>query len=760
MTLKYFVLLVIFKFEEIFQKFPSLNEIIYYTKNPGKLDSILVKLSSTFKHEIIKRSDIILELSQLYPEMIDRFLQNRLLSYKTNANGKKQALFRLNEESPNERSIIVELKKQSFIEKLSEEQKELIEKIKEIANSTNKLVIIESTNSGINFKVKDGEPNAYLVFFAFDNFNQNELVFNYRDRQVKLLPFNKIIVNKRNFSEIIIVLQKILSVYSNEDFNSILKDRIKKNDRFDEYETDTNGLLSHQKAGSMLADRYDRFAFFYDTGTGKTIMALEIMKRKYNKFGTKFLAIVPKPIIKTAWMDDSLKFFPRMKILPLSKNIKPIDYVRLYNRWNLIDNSDKYVKITEEMELGLNKINKTTLDTIMKDLKRRAHHYIINMDLFRDKEDSEILLEELKFSGLILDESALIKNYESKSARRMRVIAKNDKVTNFYLLSGKPAPNNDSEYYSQMKIVDPETFSMSRDNFIQEFFFVNKYNKVTPKESKTNELAKMVANRSLVISKEDCLDLPETTNVVNNVQLSDETLKRYSSMYKNFVTEVETIIKLEKKVQVNSVLASLMKLRQIANGFILDENHKPYQIHDKKTSRLEEIMSDIGPSQVVIWHNFDFELEMIDVVLKKLNKTYVTANGKTKNLDENIKAFKDGKVDVIVANLKTLKYGVTLINSHYAIYYSMSYSFEDYYQSQARIHRLGQKNECTYFFILSEDTIDQNIYQAVIGKESRAKFFEGLLKDAVKFGVDYNRIKNLISKQNNQNNEFSSLEEG
>jgi hypothetical protein len=276
MTLKYFVLLVIFKFEEIFQKFPSLSEIIYYTKNPGKLDSILVKLSSTFKHEIIKRSDIILELSQLYPEMIDRFLQNRLLSYKTNANGKKQALFRLNEESLNERSIIVELKKQSFIEKLSEEQKELVEKIKEFAKSTNKLLIIESTNTGINFKVKDGEPNAYLVFFAFDNFNQNELVFNYRDRQVKLLPFNKIIVNKRNFNEIIIVLQKILSVYSNEDFNSVLKDRIKKNDRFDEYETDTDGLLSHQKAGSILADRYNRFAFFYDTGTGKTIMALEI----------------------------------------------------------------------------------------------------------------------------------------------------------------------------------------------------------------------------------------------------------------------------------------------------------------------------------------------------------------------------------------------------------------------------------------------------------------------------------------------------
>jgi SNF2 family DNA or RNA helicase len=369
------------------------------------------------------------------------------------------------------------------------------------------------------------------------------------------------------------------------------------------------------------------------------------------------------------------------------------------------------------------------------------------MDLFRDKEDSESLMKELKFTGLILDESALIKNYESKSARRMRVLAKNESITNFYLLSGKPAPNNDSEYYSQMKIVDPETFFMTRDNFIEEFFFVNRYNKVIPKESKTSELAKMVANRSLVISKEDCLDLPETTNVVNNVQLNDDTLKRYSSMYQNFVTEVESYIKLNKKVEVNSVLASLMKLRQIANGFILDENHKPYQVHDRKTSRLEEILSDIGPNQVIIWHNFDFELEMIGKVLNSLNKSFVTANGKTKNLDESIKMFKEGKVDVIVANLKTLKYGVTLVNSHYAIYYSLSFSFEDYYQSQARIHRYGQENECTYFFILSEDTIDQNIYQAVIGKESRAKFFEGLLKDAVKFGVDYNRIKSLITKQ-------------
>jgi superfamily II DNA helicase RecQ len=92
---------------------------------------------------------------------------------------------------------------------------------------------------------------------------------------------------------------------------------------------------------------------------------------------------------------------------------------------------------------------------------------------------------------------------------------------------------------------------------------------------------------------------------------------------------------------------------------------------------------------------------MVSSLLIKMNKTFVTANDKNRNLVENIASFKTGKVDVIVANLRTLKYGVTLTNSHYAIYYSLSFSFEDYYQSQARVHRLGLKNECTYFFILA-----------------------------------------------------------
>ena len=62
-----------------------------------------------------------------------------------------------------------------------------------------------------------------------------------------------------------------------------------------------------QIAGCELADRYDRFAFFYDMGTGKTAMALNVISNKYQKYGAKFLIIAPIAVIKSALKD---KFGP------------------------------------------------------------------------------------------------------------------------------------------------------------------------------------------------------------------------------------------------------------------------------------------------------------------------------------------------------------------------------------------------------------------------------------------------------------------
>ena len=53
------------------------------------------------------------------------------------------------------------------------------------------------------------------------------------------------------------------------------------------------------------------------------------------------------------------------------------------------------------------------------------------------------------------------------------------------------------------------------------------------------------------------------------------------------------------------------------------------------------------------------------------------------------------------------------INCTYNIYYSLSFSYEEFKQSQDRIHRIGQKNKCTYVVLQAKDTIDNRIYNCL-----------------------------------------------
>ena len=67
-------------------------------------------------------------------------------------------------------------------------------------------------------------------------------------------------------------------------------------------------------------------------------------------------------------------------------------------------------------------------------------------------------------------------------------------------------------------------------------------------------------------------------------------------------------------------------------------------------------------------------------------------------------------------------------NCTYAIYYSMSYSFEDFYQSHDRIYRKGQTQGCTYIFLVAEGTIDEDIYDAVVQKGDNALIMENMIR--------------------------------
>ena len=69
---------------------------------------------------------------------------------------------------------------------------------------------------------------------------------------------------------------------------------------------------------------------------------------------------------------------------------------------------------------------------------------------------------------------------------------------------------------------------------------------------------------------------------------------------------------------------------------------------------------------------------------------------------------------------KTGGYGLTLTAASNVIYYSNSYDLELRLQSEDRAHRIGQTNKVTYVDIISPQTVDQKIVDALRSKISVA----------------------------------------
>ena len=402
------------------------------------------------------------------------------------------------------------------------------------------------------------------------------------------------------------------------------------------------------------------------------------------------------------------------------------------------------------------------IEIIKNELIGRADHFIINLQQIIKPSKSQDLLKKINVNGLIVDESTTIKNHESKSFKRVRVIAKSKDIKYVYLLSGKPAPNTTVEYYGQMSIVAPELFNMSFDKFVSTYYKAeNKYGKYSFKNGATKEaVSKMVSERSITVSKEQCISLPPRHFKEIKVEMEDFAMMDYAKVLHNVIAYLFDLDGNKVYVRNQAFLAKMMKLREMATGFYIDDCSNTHKMSENKLSALVDLVKSIGNNQIIIWCNFVYEIECIKERLEGLGYSIATAYRKTKKLDDNIQNFKNNRVQIMIANPQTLKYGVTFINCRYAIYNSLSYSYDDYYQSRDRIYRIGQKHECIYYHMISCDTIDEDIYYCLKNKQNNVVMFERLIKSAArqKHKIESDIIDKSLEKYK-QNNKIIDIDD-
>ena len=169
-------------------------------------------------------------------------------------------------------------------------------------------------------------------------------------------------------------------------------------------------------------------------------------------------------------------------------------------------------------------------------------------------------------------------------------------------------------------------------------------------------------------------------------------------------------------------------MRQTKNFLNIKNKPQFEDVHKAKIDELLNIIQELGAEQAIIWAQFKYDIYRLSNELQNLGYSVATAYSETVDVNQSIHDFKSGKVQFLIAHPKTLQYGVTLVNCSYAIYYSLSYSFEEYYQSHDRIYRKGQTKACTYIFLNSVNTIDEIMYEVIMNKNSITDVNESFLK--------------------------------
>ena len=127
-------------------------------------------------------------------------------------------------------------------------------------------------------------------------------------------------------------------------------------------------------------------------------------------------------------------------------------------------------------------------------------------------------------------------------------------------------------------------------------------------------------------------------------------------------------------------------------------------------------MDDVTLSgkKLVIIARFISEIEAIEDLLSKKKLKFSIITGNVKNRSEQIEKFQnDSDVLVFVGQIATAGLGITLTASSTMVFYSMDYSMSNFEQTKARIHRAGQKENCTYIYLIAKNTVDEKVLKAL-----------------------------------------------
>lgn len=321
---------------------------------------------------------------------------------------------------------------------------------------------------------------------------------------------------------------------------------------------------------------------------------------------------------------------------------------------------------------------------------------------------------------IIADEGHKIKTHNIAASKALHRLGRAAQYR--LLLTGTVITNKAIDVFSQFKFANPAIFGQSFYVFRSRYFDMVGYGNHTPvlKKSMEAELTEKLHSISYRATKAECLDLPETTDVIRQVELEPAALRIYKGLVKESYAELSG-----GEVTAPNILTRLLRLSQLTGGFIgNDETAAVEQVSAAKLAALEDILDGAAAEgkKLVIIARFIPEIKAICKLLEKRGLRYSYITGEVKDRNEQVSAFQnDPAVMAFVGQIATAGMGITLTAASTMVFYSLDYSMSNFEQTKARIHRVGQRMPCTYLYLVARGTVDEKVLMALKDKADLAR---------------------------------------
>lgn len=287
---------------------------------------------------------------------------------------------------------------------------------------------------------------------------------------------------------------------------------------------------------------------------------------------------------------------------------------------------------------------------------------------------------------VIADECHALKNPQSKQSKALYEIKQSGGL--FIGLSGTPMPNGwiDFAGYSKLfgfvKGITEFKHKYCRIQDYKGFPEIIGYNNIPELESQLNRIAYR-------LSREEAKELPARRMLGVNITLPAKTSKLY---YQLKVTRQDP-----------------------RTGELLDNSSRLLSVLRQSTieARLDNLLSVVGDTSdnIVVFYNYISERNAILKTLAKTEKKILRYDGEVHNFLPRSNA--ELKNTVLVAHYKSASTGLNLQWANVTIYFSPTYSYQEFEQSIGRTHRNGQTKKCLYYLFNVKATVDKNIWDCI-----------------------------------------------